>query len=148
MPTIKTYYLDDTKNINIETFRTNGLKKHFGVPGNGLVSVINQSKIPSLSFFYEGSTASETLPYLSKLFLYSIEFSYPKLFEIDKFTLKINHHPMSNFMHYTTQTKSIFVHSIVTRKVDKSLVVAHSNIPVKEFALSVLNEFKHRLDGI
>ncbi|MGA0242354.1 MAG: hypothetical protein ACO3K7_05125, partial [Candidatus Marinamargulisbacteria bacterium] len=110
--------------------------------GPGMVAFCNSGHLTTLTFVFEHRCTEEILRCLSKLFLFSIHLTYPSLFEINGFNLTLNQLPLSHYRHYNTRYYGVFSHSIVLRKLKRDIVVAHSKIPPKEFAVSILNQFK------
>ena len=142
MQSLKTYYVESKHHIDIESLKSNCIKKHFNINGTALVAFPNDGHSNALTFIFEGKCPETTLKCLSKLFLISITTAFPSLFEINQFFLTLNHLPTSNYWHYNTKEKGIFAHSIILRNSKQATFVAHSNVNPKEFSITVMNKFK------
>ena len=148
MPSIKNYYIDEYHQINIENLKSRVLNREFNLSSNAIVGFINTHNQDMITFIFEKKCDRETLLTLSKLFLMTIKDAFPRTFSLRGYELLLESHRMSKFFHYHGKQSSLFCHSIVTRQTQESLMVAHTNIPPKDFAITVLNQFQTQLQDI
>ena len=148
MAKIKNYFIDEKTCIDISTVKSRVLKQQFNLSTNTIVAFINPHEQESLTFIFEKKCSKETLHALSKLFLMTIQLSFPDTFNVTGFELLLETHKMSKYSHYHGKQSRLFCHSIVLRSTNESSMVAHTNIPPKDFAITILNHFQTQLSDI
>ena len=148
MKPIKNYFIDDIHAIDIQSLKSRCLKKHFRLSSNAIVAFTNRHNHESLTFIFEKKCNQKTLLSLSKLFLMTIQLTFPNAFGLSHFDLTLDTHKMSKHMHYCTKQSAIFCHSIVLRPSKNGRMVAHTSIPIKDFAITILNQFQQQVNDI
>ncbi len=148
MADIKNIFIDKKMCIDIASIKSRFLNQQFQLSTNTIVAFINTHEHESLTFIFEKKCNKETLHALSKLFLMSIQLSFPDTFKINGFELLLETHKMSKYTHYHGKQSSLFCHSIILRPANESPMVAHTNILPKDFAITTLNHFRIQLSDI
>ena len=148
MKPIKNYFIDESQTIDIDSLKSRSLNKHFKLSTNTIVAFINNHGHESLTFIFEKRCNEDTLLCLSKLFLMTIQITFPKTFGLHGYALTLENHKMSKYMHYCNKQTGIFCHSIILRPSNEGRMVGHTTIPAKEFAITILNQFQQQANDI
>lgn len=148
MKTIKNYFIDESHTIDIDSLKSRSLNKHFKLSTNTIVAFINNHGHESLTFIFEKKCNEDTLLSLSKLFLMTIQITFPKTFGLHEYALTLENHKLSKCMHYCNKQTGIFCHAIILRPSNDGRMVAHTPIPAKEFAITILNQFQNHINDI
>lgn len=140
------YYSEKIQSVDITTLRMGCLKTLFNVRGNGLIGFINSHHVPTLTFICRHRCATDTLYYLSTIFLLTISTCYPPLFAVRDQTLLVDGSPVSRSSHHVSSQYGLFAHDIMllpTRAPNtiRDTDVAHLPIETKEFSITVMDQF-------
>lgn len=148
MTSIKNYFIDESQHIDIQSLKSRCLKKHFNLSSNTIVAFVNIHEHDCLTFILEKKCDKATILSLSKLFLMTIQKTFPNTFGLNQYELTLESHKMSKCMHYCTKQSAIFCHAIVLRPSKNGRMVAHTSIPAKDFAITILNQFQDHINDI
>jgi len=148
MRSIKNYFIDESQHIDIQLLKSRCLNKHFNLSSNAIVAFINTHEHDTLTFIFEKKCDKTTIFSLSKLFLMTIQKTFPNTFGLNQYKLTLESHKMSKCMHYWTKQSAFFCHAIVLRPSKNGQMVAHTSIPAKEFAITILNQFQDHTNDI
>ena len=100
MDAIKNVYIDEFQNIDIHSMKSRVLNHQFNLSTNTMVGFVNTHGHKSVTFIFEKKCTEELLLSLSKLFLTTIQLSFPNMFSLQKFELALDTHKLSKFYHY------------------------------------------------